>query len=149
MSKITLNHMFASASGKLCKKEGTYVAYNKKTGKMYTAEYHGAEQPNSAKQQAMKSAFAEKASFAGQWWRENKPATKDANGSDAYQAVIKAYKAQTKIGNPYSYLRSLVTDDLKVILKGQDLTGGIVPSQPNGGTGTTTPPTPDDGGLDG
>ena len=45
MSKVTLNHMFASASGKLCKKEGTYIAYNKRTGKMYTAEDHDCEQP--------------------------------------------------------------------------------------------------------
>ena len=40
---------------------------------------------------------------------------------------MKAYKAQHKIGNPYSYLRSLVTDDLKVILAGNDLTGGVKP----------------------
>lgn len=149
MAKITLNHMFESASGKLCKKQGTYIAYNKRTGKMYQAEYHERPVVETEKTKAIKTAFTQKASFAGQWWRENKPATKDAKGTEAYQAVIKAYKAQNKIGNPYSYLRSLVTDDLKVILKGQDITGGIVPSQPNGGSGTTTPPTPDDGGLDG
>lgn len=38
---------------------------------------------------------------------------------------MKAYKAQHKIGNPYSYMRSLVTDDLKVILAGNDITGGV------------------------
>lgn len=46
--------------------------------------------------------------------------------AEAYLAVMKAYKAQHKIGNPYSYMRSLVTDDLKVMLAGNDLTGGVV-----------------------
>ena len=50
---------------------------------------------------------------------------------------MKAYKAQHKIGNPYSYLRSLVTDDLKVILAGNDLTGGIVSG---GGSGSSQNP---------
>lgn len=53
------------------------------------------------------------------------PSSTSAKGSDAYLAVMKAYKAQHKIGNPYSYMRSLVTDDLKVILAGNDITGGV------------------------
>ena len=47
---------------------------------------------------------------------------------------MKAYKAKHKIGNPYSYLRSLVTDDLKVILAGNDLTGGVVSGGESGGS---------------
>ena len=41
----------------------------------------------------------------------------------------------------YSYLRSLVTDDLKVILAGNDLTGGVNPggSTTEGGGGGQTP----------
>lgn len=42
-------------------------------------------------------------------------------------------KAQHKIGNPYSFMRSLVTDDLKVMLAGNDFTGGVV-----AGGGSTT-----------
>ena len=59
---------------------------------------------------------------------------------------MKAYKAQYKIGNPYSYMRSLVTDDLKVILSGNDLTGGVTPggSTTEGGGGQKP-----GGGLDG
>lgn len=56
---------------------------------------------------------------------------------------MKAYKAQSKIGNPYSYMRSLVTDDLKVILSGNDLTGGVAPGGTTEGGGTQG------GGLDG
>lgn len=40
MAKVTLNHAFETMSGKLCRKGTTYVALNKQTGKMYTAEYH-------------------------------------------------------------------------------------------------------------
>jgi hypothetical protein len=40
---------------------------------------------------------------------------------------MKAYKAQHKIGNPYSFMHSLVTDDLKAMLAGNDLTGGVKP----------------------
>ena len=91
----------------------------------------------------MKSEFTKKTQFASQWWNQNKPQSKDDKGSEAYQAVMKAYKSQNKIGNPYSFLRSLVTDDLKVMLAGKDFTGGIVPSTPSQGSGT------DQGGSDG
>lgn len=51
---------------------------------------------------------------------------------------MKAYKSQHKIGNPYSYMRSLVTADLKVMLAGNDITGGVKPggssSSEGGGT---------------
>lgn len=59
---------------------------------------------------------------------------------------MKAYKSQSKIGNPYSYMRSLVTDDLKVILSGNDLTGGVVAG---GGSTTEGGGQKPGGGLDG
>ena len=74
----------------------------------------------------------------------NRPSDKSVKGSDAYLAVMNAYKAQHKIGNPYSYMRSLVTDDLKVVLAGNDLTGGVVA---DGGSGCSQKP--GGGGQDG
>lgn len=74
------------------------------------------------------------ARFASAWWKQNRPSATSANGSEAYLAVMKAYKAQHKIGNPYSFLRSLVTADLKVVLSGNDITGGVV--APGGSTGS-------------
>lgn len=124
MSKVTLNHMFVSASGKLCKKEGTYVAYNKQTGKMYTAEYHGRETVHTDVLDAVRTTFTTKAKLASVWWNANKPTKENTLGTEAYQKVIKAYKSQKNIGNPYSYLRSLVTDDLKVMLGTTDITNG-------------------------
>lgn len=94
---------------------------------MYSAGYHGCSQPNSEKQQTARDAFKKKAQFASSWWKQNRPSATSAKGTEAYLAVMKAYKAQHKIGNPYSYMRSLVTDDLKVILAGNDLTGGVKP----------------------
>lgn len=104
---------------------------------------------------AHRAEFKTKSQFASQWWAANKPSATVPNGStvpdgatvpdgspsgnkgtEAYQSVMKAYKSQSKIGNPYSCLRSLVTDDLKVILAGKDLTGGIVPNTPSQGGGT-------------
>lgn len=116
--------MFVSASGKLCKKEGTYIAYNKQTGKMYTAEYHDRTQPENDAQQAVKSKFTTKSKLASVWWNANKPTKENTLGTEAYQKVIKAYKSQKNIGNPYSYMRSLVTDDLKVMLGTTDITNG-------------------------
>lgn len=49
---------------------------------------------------------------------------------------MKAYKAQHKIGNSYSYLRTLVTDDLKVKLGDLDITGEIKVDAPSSGTGS-------------
>lgn len=127
MAKITPSHLITSISGKLCKKDTTYIGVNKRTGKMYSAGYHGCTQPNSEEQQAVKATFKKKAQFASAWWKQNRPSSTSANGTDAYLAVMKAYKAQHKIGNPYSFMRSLVTDDFKVILAGNDLTGGVKP----------------------
>ena len=71
-------------------------------------------------------------------WKQNRPSATSVKGTEAYLAVMKAYKAQHKIG--YSYMRSLVTDDLKVMLAGNDLTGGVKPggsTTEGGGSGTT------------
>ena len=100
---------------------------------MYSAGYHGCVQPNSEKQQMAKADFKKKAQFASAWWKQNRPSSTSTNGSDAYVAVMKAYKAQHKIGNPYSFMRSLVTDDLKVMLSGNDLTGGVSADGGSGG----------------
>lgn len=71
-------------------------------------------------------------------WKQNRPSATSVKGTETYLAVMKAYKAQHKIG--YSYMRSLVTDDLKVMLAGNDLTGGVKPGGSTtecGGSGTT------------
>ena len=72
MAKITPSHLVSSISGKLCKKDTTYIGVNKRTGKMYSAGYHGCVQPNSEKQQTVKSSFTRKSQFASVWWKQNR-----------------------------------------------------------------------------
>lgn len=112
------------------------MSVNKQTGKTYRSDRHSHHDANTEVQQP-RSIFKKKAQFAAAWWKQNRPADKNAKGTEAYLAVMKAYKAQHKIGNPYSFMRSLVTDDLKVLLSGNDLTGGVKPgsSTTEGGGG--------------
>ena len=136
MAKVTVNHMFSSVSGKLCRKETTCISYNKQTGKMYSTERHGCTQPNTELQMQARSTFTTKAKLAASWWKANKPSAANADGTEAYQKVKAAFKTQIKIGNPYSYLRSLVTDDLKVMLGDTDITDGVTAS---GGSSSSAP----------
>ena len=133
MPKVKFATDIQSISGKLCSKEGVIYSVNKRTGETYRSDRHAINNPNTEGQQAVRATFKKKAQFASAWWKLNRPSSTSANGTDAYVAVMKAYKAQHKIGNPYSYLRSLVTDDLKVILAGNDLTGGVSADGGSGG----------------
>ena len=141
MARVKFSTNIQSISGKLCSKEGVIYSVNQQTGKNYRSDRHGHHDANTAEQQAVRATFKQKAQFASAWWKQNRPSSTSANGTDAYVAVMKAYKAQHKIGNPYSFMRSLVTDDLKVILAGNDLTGGVKPggSTTEGGGGGQTP----------
>ena len=141
MPKVRFATDIQSISGKLCSKEGVIYSVNKRTGETYRSDRHVINNPNTEGQQAVRATFKKKAQFASAWWKQNRPSSTSANGTEAYIAVMKAYKAQHKIGNPYSFMRSLVTDDLKVILAGNDLTGGVKPggSTTEGGGGGQTP----------
>lgn len=90
MAKIVPSHLVSSISGKLCKKDTTYIGVNKRTGKMYSAGYHGCVQPNCEKQQVAKADFTKKAQFASAWWKQNRPSATSAKGTEAYLAVMKA-----------------------------------------------------------
>ena len=133
MAKVTFSTDIVSISGKLCSKEGVIYSVNQQTGKTYRSDRHGYSDPKTEEQQTIRATFKKKSQFASAWWKQNRPSSTSANGTDAYVAVMKAYKAQHKIGNPYSYLRSLVTDDLKVMLSGNDLTGGVSADGGSGG----------------
>lgn len=133
MPKVRFSTDIQSISGKLCSKEGVIYSVNKQTGETYRSDRHSYHDANTEVQQQIRSTFKKKAQFASAWWKQNRPSSTSTNGTEAYVAVMKAYKAQHKIGNPYSYLRSLVTDDLKVMLSGNDLTGGVSADGGSGG----------------
>ena len=133
MAKVTFATDIQSISGKLCSKEGVIYSVNQQTGKTYRCDRHGYNDANTEVQQQTRATFKKKAQFASAWWKQNRPSSTSANGTDAYVAVTPAYTAQHKIGKPYSNLHSLVTDDLKVMLSGNDLTGGISADGGSGG----------------
>lgn len=133
MAKVKFSTDIQSISGKLCSKEGVIYSVNQQTGETYRSDRHSFNDANTERQQQHRADFKKKSQFASAWWKQNRPSSTSANGTDAYVAVMKAYKAQHKIGNPYSYLRSLVTDDLKVVLAGNDLTGGVSADGGSGG----------------
>lgn len=147
MPKVRFSTDIQSISGKLCSKEGVVYSVNKQTGETYRSDRHSHHDANTAEQQAIRATFKKKAQFAASWWKQNRPSDKSTKGTEAYLAVMKAYKAQHKIGNPYSYMRSLVTDDLKVMLAGNDITGGVKPGgfTTEGGGGSTGNPGEVDG----
>lgn len=111
---------------------------------MYTAEYHAREVTNSEALQQVKATFTKRAKFASLWWNANKPSTTNAAGTANYQLVMKAYKGQHKVGNPYSYLRSLVSPELKVMLGDLDITRNIT----SGGGSTDSNPSVKPGGSE-
>ena len=133
MPKVRFSTDIQSISGKLCSKEGVIYSVNKQTGETYRSDRHSYHDANTEVQQQTRATFKKKAQFASAWWKQNRPSSTSTNGTDAYVAVMKAYKAQHKIGNPYSFMRSLVTDDLKVMLSGNDLTGSVSADGGSGG----------------
>ena len=135
MAKVQPSDLFTAISGKLCSKEGTYIALNRQTGKMYSAVRHVNTYSNTEAQQEVKKAFVSRSKLGTAWWKANKPSEENPKGTDNYQLVMKAYKSQHKIGNPLNYLRSLVTEDLKVKLGDLDITGEIEVDAPSSGTG--------------
>lgn len=155
MAKVKFTPDVESISGKLCSRSGVIYAVNKQTGVTHRLERHEFANPNTEAQQAVRKTFLSKGKFASVWWNANKPSDKQPKGSENYQLLMKAYKSQHKIGNPYSYMRALITDDMKVKLGDLDITGSVTaggsPSVPgggsHGGTGSQggTPSTGDSG----
>ena len=153
MAKVKFAPDVESISGKLCSRSGVIYAVNKQTGITHRLERHEFTDTNTEAQQAVRKTFLSKGKLAAAWWKANKPSAEKPKGSEYYLLVMKAYKGQHKIGNPYSYLCSLVTEDLKVKLGDLDITGSVsAPSAGGGssaGSGTTGSGTTGGGGTDG
>lgn len=137
MATVRFTSDVQSISGKLCSKDGIIYSVNKRTGKTYRSDRHGHTDANTAEQQTVRQAFTAGSKLASAWWKANKPSTANAAGTANYQLVMKAYKSQTKIGNPYSYLRTLVTPEMKVKLGDLDITDGASASGSATGGGTS------------
>lgn len=127
MAKVTLAPEFESLSGKLCSRSKSCIALNKHTGKMVRYDVHEHRNPNTAKQQAVRATFTQKSKVAASWWKTNKPVEGAVPTAD-YQRLEKAYQNQHEIGSIYNYLRACVTDEMKIVIAGQEVTN-FVPDQ--------------------
>lgn len=145
MATVKFTPDVESISGKLCSKSKVIYAVNKQTGVTHRLERHEYTDANTEVQQAVRRTFVSKGKFAASWWNANKPSDKQPKGSESYQLVLKAYKGQHKIGNPYCYMRTLVTDDMKVKLGDLDITGSVTAGGGSSIPGTNTPSTGNSG----
>ena len=138
-------HSVAEMSGKWCKKQSGYVAYNRKTGKMYHANYHKRPDPNTDDQKTVRETFTTKSRAASAWWAANKPSTTNTEGTALYKQFMQMYDAQSNIGNRYSYCRSLINAEGKIVIKG--VAYAIDATTPTGGgSGSGSGGGNDDGG---
>ena len=97
MARVKFSTDIQSISGKLCSKEGVIYSVNQQTGKTYRSDRHGYSDPKTEEQQTIRATFKKKSQFASAWWKQNRPSSTSAKGTEAYLAVMKAYKAQHKI----------------------------------------------------
>jgi len=131
MAKVELSPEFSKISGRLCKKDKSCIGYNTQTGKVYRYDYHERDDKNTAKQKLVRNKFTQKARAAAKWWGDNKELVDETTGavtreaSEAMGKLMAAYKSQRKYGNPYNYLRSLITDDLKLTIGGTTVTVSV------------------------
>ena len=134
MARVETSSLITSISGSTCRHDGTYFATNKQTGKVYAAKRcFSSDKPMTEAQMAQQVKFGSKAKFASAWWSKNKPSDENPNGTEAYQLIQRAFKGQHKIGNIFAYMRSLITDDNKVMVGDIDLTGGVSSGSESGG----------------
>lgn len=126
MAKIRPTSLVQSISGKTCQHDDTYFATNKQTGKTYAIRrcMETDYEPTELQKQVVEK-FVSKSKFASAWWRENKPSDSNKEGTLNYQILRKAFKAQHKVGNIFSYLSSCITEDMKVMVGTLDITGEV------------------------
>ena len=134
MARVETSSLITSISGSTCRHDSTYFATNKQTGKVYAAKRcFSSDKPMTEAQMAQQVKFGSKAKFASAWWSKNKPSDENPNGTEAYQLIQRAFKGQHKTGNIFAYMRSLITDDNKVMIGDIDLTGGVSSGSESGG----------------
>lgn len=132
MAKIIPTSLVAAISGRTCQNDSTHFATNKVTGKVYAVKVcNPADCSNPTdKQQEVRTAFATASAIVKAWRAANAPTAQSPLGSAEFQAMMKQYKAQHKVGNWMAFVRTKIKD-------------GAVPSFVVAGSeGSTQQPTP-------
>lgn len=126
--RMTLSPVFETASGKPCKTSATVVMCEHHTGIVRAYDRHECKQPNTAAQQAVKDAFVARNKVAQAWWKINRPATKDvpkAQWTADYRRLDECFQAQRKFNSRWAYLCSCVTDEMKIVIGGVEVTNFV------------------------
>ena len=139
MAKITPNVLVSAISGRPCHNDDIHYLTNRRTGKVYASKLCNpcdGSDPSELQQQ-VRTEFTSRSTIVKAWRAANAPTDAQPKGSAEFQAMMKQYKAQNKIGNWFAFVRTKIKD-------------GVVPSfidgtatPPSGGT--PTPPPSGDG----
>ena len=125
MARINPNATIATMSGKANRMSNIYYRTIKQTGKVYTGTMLNPSQPSdSVALVNARRKFGQRVGHASAWLAANKPGVAQPNGSELYQKVCKAYKAQTKIGGLFAYIVHLMDEEGNVRMGGQNSTNG-------------------------
>lgn len=105
MAKVRPASSIASISGKLSKREKTYLRTNRHTGRMSMVCVENPHQgPWSEKQTAHRKAFAQLSKTASQWLQQHDPKRNGGVADREYDAMLRKYKAQHDIGNIFAFV---------------------------------------------
>ncbi|MCR5394640.1 MAG: hypothetical protein K6E86_04535 [Bacteroidales bacterium] len=132
MARVSPIGIVARMSGKICGHSDMYFSTNKQTGHVYTGKrcFPSEAAPTEA-QLAARTRFGQLMGQVKQWVNENGPSTKNVNGTEIYQKVLAAYKAQHRIGNFRAFVSSKFKDGTVTI---GDTTGGSGSGSGSGGS---------------
>jgi len=105
MAKVRPASPFASISGKLSKRDKSYLRTNKHTGRVSVCYVDNPHQgPWSEKQTDHRKAFALRSKTASQWLKDNDPKRNGGNATKQYKAMLRKYNAQHNIGNIFAFV---------------------------------------------
>ncbi|MCR5360588.1 MAG: hypothetical protein K6E73_01075 [Bacteroidales bacterium] len=112
MAKVTPISLVANLSGKLSQNDDTYFATNRQTGRVRAVRMKNGTifVPTPAQLEAQ-AKFSSRARNTSAWLSANAPTDELPKGTELFQKVLAAYKAQHKIGTIFGYVASRMNDD--------------------------------------
>ncbi|MCR5361216.1 MAG: hypothetical protein K6E73_04315 [Bacteroidales bacterium] len=111
MARITPIAVISRMSGKVSSDSDMYFATNKQTGRVYTAKIGESNSTPSEAQMMQRNKFAAKSQLVSEWFAANKPSDTAPNGTDEYQRIATAFKAQHSCGSIRAYVFARMADD--------------------------------------
>lgn len=144
MAKITPTSLVAAISGRTCQNDSTHFQTNRQTGRVFAVKVCNpcdGSDPTAAQQQ-VRTAFTQMQAIAKAWRVANAPSDTQPKGSAEFQAMMRQYKAQHKIGNWLAFVRTKIQDGaVPSFLATDGTSSGSTPTTPSGNTqqGGSTP----------